>query len=173
MVLSDTSINALCEDHGVITPFNPDLLSVCSYDLTLGNTIKVESLDPHNDGWVEVDITDGYLIQPKQFILAHTAETIRLPRDVSGQIVLRSSAARLGWNHCLAGWCDPSFHGQVTLELKNQLQLHPLTIQAGQRLVQMIFFKLDRTPAAGYDQVGNYQHQTGVTVSNNNVQPLV
>ena len=169
MVLSDTSINALCEDHGVITPFNPDLLSVCSYDLTLGNTIKVESIDSHNDGWVEVDISKPYRICPKQFFLAHTAETIRLPDHISAQVILRSSAARMGFNHALAGWIDPGFHGQITLELTNQLQLSHLDVHAGQRLVQLVLFKLDRSAAASYRQVGNYQNQTGVTISNRNI----
>ena len=166
-VLSDNALRDLALD-GLVSPYNPAHISPCSIDLTLGNQIQVESLDDNGNGWVPMDITEPYFLKPKQFILAHTAETITIPDGYSGQILLRSSAARAGFNHALAGWIDPGFHGQITLELTNQLQLHDLEIHAGQRLLQLIIFSLDAPPADSYSQVGNYQHQTGATISNLN-----
>ena len=166
-VLSDSTLKDLAF-NGLVSPFNPRALSPCSIDLTLGSEIQIECLDDKMGPWLSMDITDPYRLKPKQFILAHTAETITIPDGYSGQILLRSSAARAGFNHALAGWIDPGFHGQITLELTNQLQLHDLEIHAGQRLLQLIIFSLDTPPARPYDLVGNYQHQTGATISNLN-----
>ncbi len=166
-VLSDNALLNLAID-GLVDPFDSDLLSPCSIDLRLGSQIQVESLDDNGNGWVPMDITTPYLLRPKQFVLAHTAETINIPDGYSGQILLRSSAARAGFNHALAGWIDPGFSGQITLELTNQLQLHDLSICAGQRLLQLIVFKLDTIPNRSYALTGNYQHQTKATISNLN-----
>lgn len=166
-VLSDNALANLAT-NGLVEPFNSAHLSPCSIDLTLGNRIKVESLDDHNSGWVEMDITEPYFLRPKEFVLASTAETVSIPESCSGQILLRSSAARAGYQHSLAGWLDPGFTGEVTLEICNQLLLHTLPLQAGQRLLQLIIFSLDAPPARSYSVTGNYQNQTGPTLSNLN-----
>ena len=169
MVLNDVDLLCLAE-QGMVTPIpRPNHISCCSIDLTIGSQIQIESLDTENGPWVPVDITEPYLIKPKQRILAHTEEYICIPDGYSAQILLRSTAARMGWNHALAGWIDPSFQGQITLELTNDLQLHELQLEKGQRLIQMIVFKLSAPPARNYEATGNYQRQTGATISNNNV----
>ncbi len=166
-VLSDQALTDLAS-NGMVKPFDSESVSPCSIDLRLGSQIQVESLDDNGNGWVPMDITAGYLLKPKQFVLAHTRETVTIPDGYSGQILLRSSAARAGFNHALSGWCDPGFSGQITLELTNQLQLHDLRICAGQRLLQLIIFGLDTPPALSYELTGNYQNQTGATISNLN-----
>lgn len=166
-VLSDNALANLAV-NGLVEPFDVTAISPCSIDLHIGSKIQVESLDDNGNGWVELDITDPYFLKPKQFVLAHTAETITIPDGYSGQILLRSSAARAGYNHALAGWIDPGFSGQITLELTNQLQLHDLELTAGMRLLQLIIFNLNDPPFRSYSEVGNYQHQTGPTLSNLN-----
>lgn len=166
-VLSDNALANLAA-NGLVTPFIPEALSPCSIDLHIGSKVQVESLDDHGNGWVELDITEPYFLKPKQFVLASTLETVKIPDGYSGQILLRSSAARAGYNHALAGWIDPGFHGQITLELTNQLQLHDLELTSGMRLLQLIIFNLDAVPAHSYSEVGNYQNQTGPTISNLN-----
>ena len=93
--------------------------------------------------WFEVDLTErGYALDPGEFILAHTAETITIPDDCSAMVLLRSSAARAGYEHSLAGWCDPGFSGQITLELRNNLRFRHLPVSAGLRLCQLVVHKL-------------------------------
>jgi len=65
---------------------------------------------------IEIDISDRteedpYYLAPSEFVLAETIETFNLPDDISAQFVLKSSRAREGLNHLLAGWCDPGWHG--------------------------------------------------------------
>ena len=171
MVLNDSALHHHA-DKGMVKPYNPLHVSCCSIDLTLGDEILVESLDMNSNGWVPVSIKEPYQLKPKQFILATTAETVRIPDDLLGQIILRSSAARAGWNHALAGWIDPGFNGQITLELTNQKQLNFLEIQAGMRLVQLVCFKLNVPASSPYYKVGNYCDQVGPTPSNNNLQSI-
>lgn len=105
-------------------------------------------------------------LQPGQFILAHTVETFNLPDDISCEFKLRSSCARAGLNHALAGWADAGFHGaQLTLELKNQTQHHTLVIEPGQRIGQMIFYRHAHAGANSYRHRGRYNGQRGATQS--------
>ena len=171
-VLNDDALHHEC-DLGMVRPFNPHHVSASSIDLTLGDEILVESLDMNSNGWVRMSIKDPYEIRPGQFILATTAETIKLPDDIAGQIILRSSAARAGWEHSLAGWIDSGWKGQITLELKNNLQLRSLEIQQGMRLVQLVCFKLTHPATASYALTGNYSGQVGPTPSNNNLAPIL
>jgi len=168
-ILSDGTLHRIPD---LVTPFNPTHIQPCSIDLTIGNTIKIESVDQNNNGFVEVDINQPYELRPGQFCLASTTETVRLPDHIAAQVMLRSSAARMGFDHHLAGFIDCGFYGQICLELKNNLQLNNLKIQAGMRLIQIVFYELDCSAEKGYGVTGNYQGQTGVTESNRNLLPL-
>ena len=171
MILNDLALDKRAK-AGMVTPYNPAHLSGCSIDLTLSDHILVESLDDSSNGWVECDITDGYSMIPKQFVLASTAEVITIPHDCCGKIFLRSSAARAGLDHCLAGFLDSGFSGQVTLELSNKLQLHNFELCKGQRLIQLVIYQLNSTPSNTYDRTGNYHNQRRATPSNLNFAPL-
>ena len=93
---------------------------------------------------------------------------MEFPEDCSAMVLLRSSAARSGYEHSLAGWCDPGFVGQITLELRNNCRFHHLPVGEGMRLCQLVVHKLEAPVAETYDVRGNYQRQMGVTPSNNN-----
>lgn len=171
MIYSDTALTSHAY-AGMVEPFNRNHVGPCSIDLTIGDHILVESLDDNGNGWVEMDITDGLNIIPKQFLLTTTAETIHIPDHMCGQIILRSSAARAGWNHALAGFIDAGWHGKITLELTNQLQLNQLRITKGDRLIQLVLHSLDESPQKPYGLVGNYQFQERTTPSNLNLSSI-
>ena len=42
MLLPDHEIRRLCQQHAMVTPFNPDLLNPASIDVTIGGRIMVE-----------------------------------------------------------------------------------------------------------------------------------
>ncbi|WP_409365151.1 dCTP deaminase domain-containing protein, partial [Escherichia coli] len=70
-----------------------------------------------------------YRLKPGQFVLACTIETFNLPSDIAAQFMLKSSRARSGLEHLMAGYYDPGWHGSVlTLELHNSRQLHPVAL---------------------------------------------
>ena len=172
MILSDRTLQALAA-NGLVEPFISENLQGSSIDLTLGETIKIEA--PKLDGaitkasWASEDIARSpYHLAPGEFILAHTQETVTIPEGCAAMVLLRSSAARAGYEHSLAGWCDPGFSGQLTLELRSNLRYHHLPVEAGMRLCQLVVHKLDEQAVSLYGLRGSYQGQTGATASNNN-----
>ena len=171
MILSDTSLKSLAL-NGLVAPFIKDNLQGSSIDLTLGSTIKVEQPTGCSDKWSDKSILDAYSLAPSEFVLAHTEEIINIPEGCAAMVLLRSSAARAGYEHSLAGWCDPGFRGQLTLELRNNLRHHRLPLQAGMRLCQLVVHKLDEQAVNYYGLRGNYQGQTGATASNNNFSQI-
>ena len=173
VILNDCALHLRAE-HGMVRPYRSEHLQPCSIDLTLGNHLKVEASTESTGTWNDIMLSADvpYLLQPGEFILAHTAETICIPDDCCGDLVLRSSAARAGFDHCLSGLCDPGFEGQLTLELRNNLRNRPLEVRAGMRICQLVVQKLVYQVHQGYRVRGNYQHQKGATESNLQLQPL-
>ena len=74
----------------------------------------------------------------------------------------RSSLGRLGLFIQNAGWVDPGFHGEITLELFNANRC-AIKLQAGRRIGQLVFARMDR--AARNPYCGKYQGQRGATGS--------
>ena len=74
----------------------------------------------------------------------------------------RSSLGRLGLFIQNAGWVDPGFHGEITLELFNANRC-AIKLQAGRRIGQLVFARMDRAARNPYR--GKYQGQRGATGS--------
>ena len=89
-----------------------------------------------------------------------------VPIDVCGRFMLKSSRAREGLQHLLAGWIDPGWHGSVlTLELKNIRQLHPIGIWPGMRIGQVAFSKMSTVVGFSYAETGRYNNDRTVMQS--------
>ena len=168
MILADFQIRALCET-GMVTPFDPALVNPASLDLRLGDNILIESAE--GPGLVPYSLAshtpgDPYRLVPGQFVLAETQETFNLPNHLAAQFVLKSSRAREGLQHLLAGYCDPGWNGsRLTLELKNVRQLHWVGLWPGLKIGQMKFLCMDARPLVSYAQSGRYNADQTVTAS--------
>jgi len=95
-------------------------------------------------------------------LLATTREYIKLPRDLTAFVEGRSSIGRIGLFIQNAGWVDPGFEGNITLELYNANSL-PIKLKAGRRVCQLVFCKMDQAAAQSYN--GKYQGQKKSTGS--------
>jgi dCTP deaminase len=154
----------------VVTPlFDRDAaLSADSIDLRLGSYFLFSPLPPRlfltlDDNALEgahsrVHVPFGkYLVVPAhQTVLGATLEFIKIPADVSGQILTKSSIARTFVVIETAPWIHPSYRGCLTLEIANvsntPLLLHP-GVAIGQLVLQTV--DIDKLPAA--EQLnGNY-----------------
>lgn len=155
-------------EKGLVEPFTPGFVQPCSIDLTIGNELLREGKKGEWQSWDLV--TDSYTLEPGEFVLAHTLEVVRMPKGCVGDLVLRSSAARMGFDHCLSGLIDPGFVGQLTLELRNNMRRRPLTIEYGMRLCQITVQRLAVDPHDSYEETGWYQGQLGVRESNERVR---
>jgi len=130
MLLSYVELRRLVEEGKLLQNVESlDQINSASIDITLGDYIMVErsvhgvvdlkAREPLN---MEKRLVpeDGYRLAPGEFILAESREVFNLPCYISAEYKLKSSMARIGINHCLAGWCDAGWHGSVlTLELKS------------------------------------------------------
>ena len=167
--LVDYQIRDLCRSSGLVEPFDPDLINPASVDVTMGKTILVEGrvCGPADlrKRWLEVDITNGFELEPGSFILAHTAELVRIPNWLEATFHLKSSRGREGLNHLLAGYIDPGFSGRITLELHNVNQRHSVRLYEGQRIGQLRFTKLEMAPLRSYAFTGRYMNDMTVTPS--------
>ena len=160
MILPDWEIRALCLE-GMVTPFDPTLLNPASLDVRLGRHIMIEQsgtadmllLDLSNNGHCE---TVPFVLRPGQFILAETVETFHLPDHIAAQFMLKSSRAREGIEHLLAGYVDPGFYGVLTLELHNSRQLSGVALWPGMKIGQMVFHRMSEKPLRSYAQTGRY-----------------
>lgn len=177
MPLSYNELTRLVED-GVITNVAPEQINAASIDLTLSHLISTESRLATFDvdlsvrkprqypNFRSVDITDGHQLEPGDFILASTQQKFYLPDDICADYRLNSSLARAGLNAALAMFADPGWNdAELTLELKNWLQYHTLTIRPGMRIGQMLFHRTEPVPKErSYATIGSYNNQTGPTV---------
>ena len=95
-------------------------------------------------------------------MLATTMEFVELPNNLTAFVEGRSSLGRLGLFIQNAGWVDPGFKGEITLELFNANRC-AIELNAGRRVGQLVFAKLDEHALNPYR--GKYQGQRGATGS--------
>lgn len=168
MILSDHEILQLCRE-GMVEGFEPLLVNPASLDVRLGETLLIESAEspalvPYPLGRHTQDAP--YELRPGQFVLAQTIELFNLPDNICAQFVLKSSRAREGLEHLLAGYCDPGWSGSVlTMELHNSRQLHPVALWPGMKIGQMVFTRMSRRPERSYSLTGRYNNDRSVQAS--------
>lgn len=151
MILSDGSIRKMCLEHNLINPYCEENLQPASYDLTLGDIYGYPA---------------GILIlKTRQFILASTEEYVNITPTLVGRIEGKSTLARQGLIIHTAGFVDPCFHGQLTLEITN-LGPDSIPLEKGMKIAQIAFCLLDKPVERGYGSPGlnsHYQFQQNAT----------
>ncbi len=170
MVLSDVTLKELLETGElVVEPLVANAIQPASIDLTLGDHyLEVEARKDQTvlslDKPIEYTEKTGHTLEiPAQgFLLATTREYVKLPNDMTAFVEGRSSIGRMGLFIQNAGWVDPGFEGQITLELFNANRL-PICLEAGRRICQLVFCKMDRPTPRPYR--GKYQGQKNSTGS--------
>lgn len=151
-----------------IEPLTNEQIQPASVDIRLGDTFSIVDDTPSSVITLENEIkyktitTDSFLIMPGQFVLATTMEYFELPDDLTAFVEGRSSLGRMGLFIQNAGWVDPGFKGEITLELFNANKC-AIELKAGRRVGQLVFAKMDDSALNPYN--GKYQGQTGATGS--------
>lgn len=169
MILSDKTILSMLENKTLrIEPLTNEQIQPASVDIRLGDTFSIVDDTPSSVITLENEIkyktitTDSFLIMPGQFVLATTMEYFELPDDLTAFVEGRSSLGRMGLFIQNAGWVDPGFKGEITLELFNANKC-AIELKAGRRVGQLVFAKMDDHALNPYN--GKYQGQTGATGS--------
>jgi len=160
MIFSDQDIRELCL-QGLVDPFDEELINPASLDVRLGTRLLIEAAQ--SPELVPYTMEEPYLLVPGQFVLAETLEIFNLPDSICANFALKSSRAREGLSHALAGFADPGWHGsRLTLELHNIRQLHSVSIWPGMKIGQAIFHKLTQPPLKSYAVTGRYNNDLKV-----------
>lgn len=82
------------------------------------------------------------IVQPHHSVLASTLEYIKMPGDVSGEILTKSSWARVFVSIASAPWIHPFYRGCLTLEISN-LGNVPVVLPVGKPIAHLVFMKLE------------------------------
>lgn len=169
MILSDGAIrNRVAAGTLAISPLEEEQIQPASVDIRLGNTFSVVEDSSSGIITMEKEIryktiqAKIYLLLPGQFVLATTMEYIALPDDLTAFVEGRSSLGRMGLFIQNAGWVDPGFEGEITLELFNANRC-AIELRAGRRIGQLVFSEMDGPAHNPYR--GKYQGQRGATGS--------
>jgi dCTP deaminase len=180
VVLSDRTIERLIGEGRIgIDPYDPSLLQPSSVDVRVDRYFRVF----HNARYpfidvkqpqealtelVEVDGDEPFILHPGEFVLGSTLEVVSLPDDLVARLEGKSSLGRLGLLiHSTAGFIDPGFEGNVTLELSNVANL-PITIYHGMKIGQISFMQMTEPTSTPYGSSAlgsKYRGQRGPTAS--------
>ncbi len=180
MVLSDRDIRAEIEaGRIVIDPYIPDAVQPSSVDLHLDRRfrvfrnsrypyIDVRADQPELTELVEIGGDDPFILHPGEFVLGSTFERVQLSNDLVARLEGKSSLGRLGLLiHSTAGYVDPGWEGNLTLELSNVANL-PITLYDGMKIGQISFQRLSSPAEVGYGdaRIGSkYRGQRDPTAS--------
>lgn len=183
MILSDVDLRArLRKGDLVIGPLEEEELQIqpASIDVRLSpdflcyrpsHVACLDPLDPETlKGAVEkftIPTGEPFVLHPGEFALGSTIELVKIPADLVARVEGRSSVGRLAIVvHATAGFIDPGFEGQITLELSNIGRI-PVRLYPGMRIAQIVCHEL-KTPSArpyGPGRGSHYHGQMGPVVS--------
>lgn len=184
MILSDHDIRRRLEEGDlVVEPLgDPDLqIQPASIDLRLGNEFlvfersNIPCIHPESEEETEeytrrrvVESGEDYVLHPGDFVLGTTYETVEIPDDLVARVEGRSSLGRLAVVvHATAGFVDPGYRGQITLELSN-LGTAPVALRPEEMRISQIVLTELSSPAEtpyGEERGSKYQDQNGPTAS--------
>jgi dCTP deaminase len=179
-IMPDHWIRRMAAEAGMIEPFVESQrregtisfgLSSYGYDARVADQFKVFTnvdnalVDPKNfseSGFVTRQ-GETCIVPPNSFVLAHTVEYFRIPRDVLVICLGKSTYARCGLIVNVTP-LEPEWEGQVTIEISNTTPL-PARIYANEGICQFLFLKGETPPEVSYaDRAGKYMHQRGVAL---------
>jgi dCTP deaminase len=183
-MLSDRELADRIERGDIkIEPFlEPELqIQPASIDLRLGyefltfnwtQTALIDPLDPETfrdlTALTRLKEDERFIVHPGEFVLGTTLERLQIPDDLVGQLDGRSSLGRLGIIiHSTAGFIDPGFTGNVTLEISNLGRI-AVALYPGMRVCQLSFEELSspsKLPYAARRRASKYQDQQLPTIS--------
>lgn len=190
-IKSDLWLRRMVKEHGMIDPFSPELVrevegrkiissgtSSYGYDMRLADDgfrvfspVHRYEIDPKRfdeGSLIEPPLRESddgaryYLLPPHAYGLGVTVETFRMPRNITGVALGKSTYARAGLlvntTPLEAGWT-----GRLVVEIANLANL-PLRVYVNEGIGQILFFESDEQCDTSYeDRGGKYQGQTGLT----------
>lgn len=152
MVLGYNSIKKLLKKNILIENANNQNIQTSSYDVTIDKYIlkfkkckkAISLIDAQelNTMYEEVNISEGYTIEPGETILVVLEDRFNMPNNVCGSIRGRTSLNRLGLT-IPTQHLNPGFKGKLNLTLTNN-SVNSYVITPKIQIAQVVFEKLDK-----------------------------
>lgn len=180
-IKSDKWIKQQVKDFNMIDPFEPGLvrdgkvsygLSSYGYDLRVADEFKVFTnvhsavVDPKKfdeKSFVDMNGQGSILIPPNSFALTRSLEYLRIPKNVLGLCIGKSTYARCGIIVNVTP-LQPEWEGYLIIEISNTTPL-PAKIYAGEGIAEILFFESDEYCEKTYkDLSGKYSHQKSIVL---------
>ena len=171
----------MAREQAMIEPFEDKLvrggkvsygLSSYGYDLRVADEFKIFTnvhsavVDPKNfdeNSFVDVSGKGYILIPPNSFALTRSLEYLRIPKNVLGLCIGKSTYARCGIIVNVTP-LNPEWEGSLIIEISNTTPL-PAKIYAGEGIAQILFFESDEYPEKTYKEIsGVYSHQKSIVL---------
>jgi len=185
MIWNDTRIREWGATGG-LTPFEPNQVRMVDdkkiisygcgsygYDIRLEDEFQVFALPLDRQGIIDPlnfdpqnlreHRGDVCIIPPNSFTLARSLEYFRMPRNVTGLAVGKSTYARCGIIVNITP-LEAAWEGILTIEISNTTPL-PCKIYAHMGIAQILFFEGDAPSVSYADRQGKYQGQRGITLA--------
>ncbi len=180
-LLPDYKIRKLALEHEMIHPFIDGMvrdgkvsygLSSFGYDLRAADEFKIFTnihsavVDPKKfdeNSFVDVKGKGFILIPPNSFALTRSVEYLKIPRDILGLCIGKSTYARCGILINVTP-LQPEWEGSLIIEISNTTPL-PAKIYAGEGIAEILFFQSDSPAEHSYAELsGAYSHQTSIVL---------
>ncbi|HRN69949.1 MAG TPA: dCTP deaminase [Candidatus Woesebacteria bacterium] len=180
-IKSDGWIKKQVKEHNMIEPFEEHPvrkgivsygLSSYGYDLRVADEFKIFTnvhsavVDPKNfDEKSFVDVKDqGFiLIPPNSFALTRSVEYLRIPKNVLGLCIGKSTYARCGIIVNVTP-LQPEWEGYLIIEISNTTPL-PAKIYANEGIAEILFFESNELPEKTYKELsGKYSNQRSIVL---------
>ncbi len=180
-IKNDEWIRHMAKSHKMIEPFSEKLiskgkvsygLSSYGYDMRVAdefyifhNAYPTEVIDPKNfkESYFIKHKGKFCLIPPNSFALTRSVEYFRIPRNVLGIVLGKSTYARCGIIVNVTP-LEPEWEGFITIEISNTTPL-PAKIYANEGIAQIIFLEADEPCKVSYaERKGKYQKQKGIVL---------
>lgn len=184
MILNDAEIKYLCENKEMISPYLPEKIktldgkpitskgqSSCGYDISLSPewdfVIPLSdeacydlSGEFHQGIFHQKLVSNVFILDPGNIVLARSVEYFKIPTDLMGSAIGKSTWARLGIFTNITP-LEPGWEGHLTIEISNTAH-YRVAVHAGWGIAQIYFLPcgLVSNPYSG-----KYQAQQGVTIA--------
>ena len=147
-------------------------LSSYGYDLRVAREFKIFTdvhsavVDPKNfdeRSFVDFKEVDSVLIPPNSFALTRSIEYLRIPRNILGLCIGKSTYARCGIIVNVTP-LQPEFEGYIVIEISNTTPL-PAKIYAQEGIAEIVFFEASDVCEKSYkDLFGKYSNQKSIVL---------
>lgn len=188
-LLADWQIRKLVERSEMLTPYVLDIVrknehgapiisygaSSFGYDIRVDTTFQIftspldkqgvidpKNFDPKLLRTVEVEPYQACFIPPHSFSLARSMEYFKMPRNITGIAIGKSTYARANII-CNITPLEAGWEGILTIEIHNTTAL-PAKVYACEGICQILFFAGEQPIVSYADRGGKYQGQTGITL---------